>query len=158
MISFFKNILVRVCFAALTVLLIFFIFYMSAQNADDSSALSLRVLLFLNSLLSQIGLKGFLTEHIVRKAAHFTEYFVLGGLLFADVMGFVQRKRINIALPPCIAFVVAILDEMSQSLSMGRTPMARDVLIDFMGALSAVIIIQFLLYIFVYKNKKLSRK
>lgn len=66
-----------------------FIFFMSAQPADESSALSMGVVNRIIALVvpgyEQMGLESQLywqdsLEHVVRKLAHFSEYAVLGAL------------------------------------------------------------------------------
>ena len=72
---------------------------------------------------------------ILRKCAHFSEYAILFSLTY-----WVSRSRFKltpkIALPFVLAGVIlfAVSDEFHQSFVPGRTPNARDVLIDSLGA------------------------
>ncbi|MCC8014722.1 MAG: VanZ family protein [Eubacterium sp.] len=126
---------------ALTAFMLFFIFFMSSFNGDDSSELSSSLLDVILQLLSRFGIGEILTEHMLRKLAHFTEYFVLGSLIFGDWAGFgLKAKRCFVFSLP-LGFLIACLDEMSQFLSEGRTPMVKDVFIDFSGFFIACLII-----------------
>ena len=73
---------------------------------------------------------------LLRKAAHLTEYAILGALLFravrADRSGWTVRWAI-IAI--AIAFGVASIDEWHQSFIPSRTSSPIDVLIDTVGAM-----------------------
>ncbi|MDO5140406.1 MAG: VanZ family protein [Eubacteriales bacterium] len=64
-------------------LYILLIFSNSAQTASESSQRSLRIVQQLNSLL--FGGADIISEHLIRKAAHFTEFAGLGALGYACV-------------------------------------------------------------------------
>ncbi|MDD5833249.1 MAG: VanZ family protein [Clostridiales bacterium] len=64
-------------------LYILLIFSNSAQTASESSQRSLRIVQQLNSLL--FGGADIISEHLIRKAAHFTEFAGLGTLGYACV-------------------------------------------------------------------------
>lgn len=140
--KFIRKSAVRFAFLLLTAAVIFFIFYMSSFDASDSSEMSVGVLNAINSLLSGLGINFSLTEHIVRKTAHFTEYFVLGGLVYIDALGYTGKYSIkNLCFSSLFCLVIAAVDEMSQSLSPGRTPQIVDVFIDLGGAFAAAFIV-----------------
>ena len=69
-----------------TILIVFyvgFIFNNSITPAAESSRQSGRVLAMVLAVLQAAGLDGaVVTEHFIRKMAHFTEYFLLGVLLW----------------------------------------------------------------------------
>ena len=73
----------RQCFwSAAAVLYVLFIFSNSMKNADLSSADSGAVLRLVQQVLTAGGVDGtIITEHVIRKTAHFTEYAALGILL-----------------------------------------------------------------------------
>ena len=102
----------------------------------------------LEPVLEPIVGKGNVTDHLVRKIAHFVEYFVLG----AELTYFFNRKKLpqlpsavsGIILPLGISLTVASIDETIQIFS-NRGPMLSDVLLDFCAALTAYIIIRIIL-------------
>ena len=80
----------RQCFwSAAAVLYVLFIFSNSMKNADLSSADSGAVLRLVQQVLTAGGVDGtIITEHVIRKTAHFTEYAALGNTalpLLSDV-------------------------------------------------------------------------
>ena len=79
-------------------------------------------------------------NHIVRKTAHFTEYLVLGLLLYS----FFKECKINKAYiyVALIGLLFAASDEFHQLFVSGRTAKVTDVLIDFSGVLLSIIIMK----------------
>ena len=114
----------RTLFTVLTVLWLAVIWGHSVLPADLSRQESGGILALL------IGWFPFLTDHIIRKAAHFAEFAVLGGLLFGAADG----KR-SPAFPPLIGLLAAMTDETIQLFSEGRSGQISDVWLDFSGFL-----------------------
>ncbi|MBS7297711.1 MAG: VanZ family protein [Eubacteriales bacterium] len=116
-----------------------FIFSASSQTAQESSELSQGLLHFLMLFLGKIGIT--ITHLFVRKAAHFTEFFMQS--LFLSLSAFYSLK----GLKPYISNIVltglltACLDEFSQHFSLGRSAQISDVLIDFSGTMCALILL-----------------
>jgi VanZ family protein len=80
---------------------------------------------------------------VVRKAAHLTEYGILGGLLFRAVRD--ERKGWSVrwsAASVLIAAVVASTDEWHQTFIPSRTGTVSDVVLDTVGAAVAQILIR----------------
>ena len=115
----------RVLFTVLTVLWIAVIWGHSLMPADLSKQESGGLL----SLLIQY--LPWLTDHIIRKAAHFTEYAILGALLFGATKG----GRRSPAFPPLAGILTAMTDESIQLFSDGRSGQVTDVWLDFAGFL-----------------------
>lgn len=114
----------------LTGLWLWFILARSAQPAEQSGAESAVFLDFLRLFFPS------LTDLIVRKLAHFTEYFILGALLFAD-WRMIGRGRV--LLPSGLGAAVAFVDELLvQTHTPGRSGELRDVLLDTVGVVTAV--------------------
>ena len=132
---------------ALTAVWMVFIFLMSAQTGESSSALSGSLTQALVSLLTPdfhsltVAEQTALVENwhfIIRKLGHFTEYAVLGILWFSSLC--VSRVPQKLSLP--IAFGVSVLyaigDEWHQSFVGGRGPSVVDVGIDTVGILAGI--------------------
>ena len=115
----------QILLALIALLMLLFIWGQSALPVKDSAAESgwLRENV-INPLLRLIGL-GPVSDHLVRKAAHVGEFFLLS--LFAAL--FLGRKA-PLALPLC--FAAAFLDESIQLLS-DRGAQVKDVWIDLIG-------------------------
>ena len=73
-------ILFRVVFTAALIACIMFIFRNSLENGAQSSARSQAVMQLVNSALAKVHL-GPLSEHLIRKLAHFSEFALEGFLL-----------------------------------------------------------------------------
>ena len=74
----------------------------------------------------------------IRKTAHFTEFFILGLLLFQAFMGTIEEPRSKVVKWVLGAGVICALgDEAHQLLFMTRTPSLWDSLLDFSGVLAS---------------------
>ena len=147
------------------------IFWFSSNNGDRSSLQSGRVSYMVASMVDKtFGLDMSDMERMsfssgisfmVRKTAHFTEYFVLGLLLYMAIsinfgstldmldadLRFGKILRLRYFLPVVIVFGYAGTDELHQYFVPDRCCSFRDVLIDTTGGLSAVLIIGIVRYI-----------
>ncbi len=146
----------RVIMCSMTAFMVGFIFINSALPADVSSQESGSITELINSLLSRVGIGLALSEHLVRKFAHFIEYFVLGTLLFYTVRSFNLRRTKSVFVVPLIGFLVASVDETIQLFSFGRSAQVSDVLLDFIGVFSAVILFSITSYLLTKKDKDVS--
>ena len=115
-----------------TALWLWFIYSRSLQNADVSDAESGAVLGFLERFFP------FLDMFLVRKLAHFTEYFILGALLYLDWR---LLTKGSLWLPLAASLLFAASDELLQTRVPGRSGQLSDVLLDFCGAALAVCVL-----------------
>lgn len=127
-----------------------FIFSNSVYSKEDSADTSGRIMNFLNNLLDFLHIPIKLNQHFVRKAAHFTEFFILGASLFGYTV-FFGTPSINNSVYCCfLSCLVAMSDETIQYFT-ERGSMLLDVWLDFSSASLAI----FLLYLFWnIKNKR----
>ena len=138
-----KKRLFSVIFALLTAAITIFIFFNSLQSGEDSVSQSNAVAEIAERILRAFGItpeERTLTV-VIRKLAHFSEYFMLG----ASSLGFIITmfsKRCFAVFSPIYCLTVAVFDEfIMQAMTAGRAPLWTDVLIDFSGTLAAVVII-----------------
>ncbi|CCJ32809.1 VanZ family protein [Caloramator australicus] len=117
------------------------IFIFSSQNGEISSQNNR----FIIELFKKIGIDintlfSVNADFIVRKMAHFTEYFIFYLLLFnALIDDFIFNKSLLISI--IITFIYSVSDEFHQSFVPGRSPTYKDVLIDTAGGLVCMIFI-----------------
>ena len=111
----------------------------SMLNMEDSSTESSWVMNLVTPVLEIFVGRGNVTEFIVRKIAHFTEYFVLG----LELELYLKRKWL---LAAGVGFVVAFMDETIQMFS-GRGPLISDVWLDFFGCITAVAVVGCVMWI-----------
>ena len=125
----------------------------SMVAGDGSSALSLSVLQWARGALASFGLPfEWLTNFVVRKAAHITEYAVLGVLTLQalDPRGKLGASRWFAAFVPyCI---VAVVDETIQHFVPGRCGQLPDVLIDSFGVCLGIALRCLVVYVFMRRR------
>lgn len=114
---------------------IVFIFCRSLQPVDASILESKWVLSLLQRLVPFE-----LTEHFVRKLAHFTEFAVLGALAGALFGGCCRRLWIGLLFAAMTGVATALCDETIQLFVDGRTGQIPDVWIDVAGATTGAVL------------------
>ena len=102
----------RIITALLLILWVAFIFSNSMDNADASTLKSGAVLALLRRIFGSEG--AALTEFIVRKTAHFTEFAIEGVLLFLVVKGYTTRPLRFLGWPLLTGLMTALTDETIQ--------------------------------------------
>ena len=133
------------------------IFCMSNQPADISTKQSDLVI----KLFATIGIDlnnhlGEITSFLVRKAAHFTEYFILYCFSINICKQYVDIKKARI-YSLFIVLGYAISDEVHQYFIPGREMAIRDVAIDFLGGVLGFIV-NWIIYKVKFKSKDNSNQ
>ncbi|MGM9903648.1 integral membrane protein [Enterococcus sp. 10A9_DIV0425] len=100
--------------------------------------------------IDSLGYSKFI-EFFLRKGAHFGTYFILGGSLYLGVFPKMRIWWLTGILAWLSATGYAGLDEFHQMLTGDRSPMFQDVMLDSMGALTAVILC--ILFTFLRKGR-----
>lgn len=155
-------------FRALSFLLLvgwmIFIFAFSSQNAEKSSQTSSGfVSAVIETVYPQYNTLSASQQQnvthtvtlIVRKTAHFSEYFVLGLLAFLTTVTFNKHKlciRLATAFVFCVLY--SISDEIHQHFVPGRACRLIDMLIDSAGSMTAIL----LLTVLFVKRRKFRSK
>lgn len=132
----------RVIFTVALAGCIWFIFSNSMAVADVSSVSSGRVLQWMQSLLRHLGQPGLaqrLTQHIVRKMAHFCEYALEGFLLMLCMRVYSRHPLRHITVPMLAGVLTAMADETIQIYSPGRSSQVTDVWLDSAGVLAGIL-------------------
>ena len=142
-----KSRALTVAVTVLTVLQLVFIFSQSLLDAPASSEESGFVLKIVTPVLEIFVGKGNVTEAIVRKTAHFTEFAVLGALTawLSYLLG--KRRPLHYVFTLLCCLAAAVTDESIQLLVSGRSGEVRDVLIDFSGAAAGTAVIMIIILI-----------
>lgn len=123
----------------------------SMVPGDDSGGISLTVLAWVQGALGMIGLPyEWLTNFIIRKVAHFTEYLVLALIAMqalrphrVSAQGLSRKKRLVLAITTAaILIVVPSIDEgvIQRFIGVNRGPALRDVIIDCCGAATGALL------------------
>ncbi len=126
--------------SVLIALTLAFIWYNSIQSIPESQARSLDLMAILKAILEPLVGEGRITDHFVRKAAHFTEFAMLGAelrLLFL-LLGFGPVQGHANALFAALA--AAVVDETIQYFY-DRGSLVLDVVLDFCGAFFGALVL-----------------
>lgn len=137
--------------------MLYFILYMSSQEGAASTTMSYQVskaiVLAYNKILSK-GLSNemlndliYQIHPLIRKTAHFTEFFVLAITVSFPFYVYRIRGIFLVLLGELFCIGVAFLDEYSQTFVLGRNPSYRDVIIDSTGAMLGILLSLLVCYI-----------
>lgn len=118
-------------FTVLAVLWLLVIWGQSMLPAEQSKGESGSLLLIVQQVLP------WMTEHLLRKAAHFTEYAILGALCFC---AFRFSCRYHLPAVLLCGMAAALTDETIQLFVPGRSGQVSDVWLDFAGYLCAALV------------------
>ena len=141
-----KNQICFLIFALLSIAVMITIFVFSSQKAETSAALSGEFGGFIEKMLS--GLEWLLGKNLLlwiktylRKIAHFVLYTLLGAFTMASVFNTkIKKTAIKGLISAAIGLAYSISDEIHQLFVEGRSGEIRDVLIDFSGVASGILI------------------
>ena len=145
------------------------IFIFSSEISDDSGNRSGRVVNFIAEIIPDIKnmeetekeiFKSEVMHPIVRKIAHFTIYETLGILsmcLALTYKGTKYQKGLSVTL---FCLMYSISDEIHQSFVPDRSSEIRDVLIDTLGAITGILLICLICFIYrkITKKQKVNKK
>lgn len=136
----------RVIFTIALIACIVFIFRNSLQAGELSSARSQAVMRALNEMLGKVGL-GPLSQHTVRKLAHFAEFTLEGFLLMLCLRVYTRHFVRHVSWPLLCGMTTALTDETIQKFIPGRTSQVTDVWIDMSGVVCGLFVALVLLLI-----------
>jgi len=127
----------------LTVILyVGFIFHNSLTPADESSRQSGGVLQIILQFVEWLGMEGsWITEHLVRKTAHFAEYTLLGILLGTALRQYPAGVAMRRILQCWVGNVIPLVDETLQLFTEGRSGQISDVWLDMAGVFAGFCLI-----------------
>ena len=123
----------RIALLIAIVLTLAFIWGNSLLNREQSSDESAWMLQLVSPVLELFVGKGRVTEHLVRKLAHFAEFALLGFELFFWFSGVREKRKEMLLLAMAHGLFAALTDETIQLFS-ARGSQVQDVWLDFAGA------------------------
>lgn len=139
------------------ILVMCMIFNFSAQDGDQSAALSTKVTQKVVAEINEHMEMGWdeaqqahyveRMNYYVRKTAHVTEYFVLAVTVAVPLYVYGVRGIWLLVFAGIICVGYAGLDEYHQSFTVGRTATIRDVGIDSIGIFPGILVSQFFCFI-----------
>ena len=148
----------RTVIFSLTALMILFAWVHSCFPADLSSMESEGVFQIIYNFFHMFGAGAELTETIIRKLAHFTEFTAIGALLLSCAYCFDRERPYRFTVPVLFTGLMAALtDETIQLFVEGRAGMIADVWIDLGGvAFGSLVMLAF--YTLYRRRKKRKKK
>lgn len=116
------------------------IFCLSNENGTQSSSLSNGILMHIANFLKVSDVESFVDTFgfIIRKGAHFSEYFILYILTIECFKEYKINNLVLISILFCVLY--ASFDEFHQLFIDGRCGQVKDVLIDSSGSLFSSLI------------------
>ena len=117
-----------------------FIFSNSLQNGEESGGRSQWVAGMLEGFFMWVGIDQAMGEHLLRKAAHFLEYFAMGVLLELTAQSYPGRPSVKTVFPYAAGLAVAACDEAIQRFVPGRSGQVSDVILDFCGIVCGILV------------------
>lgn len=151
----------RIIFTIALVWCIAFIFHNSMETGEVSSGRSQAVMRIVNAALAKVHL-GPLSEHVIRKLAHFCEYMLEGFLLMLCLRVYTRRFVRHVSWPLLGGMATALTDETIQLYVPNRGSSVLDVWIDMAGVTAGLFVALLLLLIVrgltgYYRMKKENR-
>lgn len=144
----------RVVLFVAMIFFLLFIFGNSLQNGVASGMRSARAVQILQTIADGLHLPIVVSELVIRKLAHFLEYFVLGLLLCINVRLLTRNWWARIFVPLFFGLLTPVIDESIQLFSPGRSGEVRDVLIDFSGVVFGILVMTPILALLFDRRKK----
>ena len=141
----------------MTVAVLAFIWGNSLLPGEDSGELSGFVGTLLQKILPFLRLDTGTGMHLLRKAAHFTEFAALGWCFTWFYGMLVKRQLTGMLLPFFSGFAAAAIDETIQRFSPDRGPSIKDVALDTTGVLAGVLLLTLIHWVYCYiKNRRVA--
>ena len=94
----------------------------------------------LNHILGVLGNSVTLSEHFVRKSAHFIEYFALGILMTATIKSYRRPVMESVFGGLFFLLLIPVADELIQFFTPQRGSSVLDVLLDFSGGITGMLL------------------
>ena len=136
----------RVIFTIALLACIAYIFRNSLQTGAQSSLRSQEVMHAVNSALGRVHL-GPMSEHTIRKIAHFLEFSMEGFLLMLCLRVYTAHFVRHMSWPLLVGMSTAVMDETIQLFIPNRTSMVTDIWIDMMGVVAGLLVALIILLI-----------
>lgn len=148
----------------IVVLYLTLIFAFSSQSGTQSNGISkgivqavVKYTVQTNTMHKSSALNRANLNRILRKSAHFAEYFILSMLLFGALSKLDKKTGMVILITFTFCLLYAASDEIHQIFVPERSPKVTDVIIDTCGTATALVLMYWL-NISRKKTKRLSEK
>ena len=147
----------KILFTAATALFVLFIFHNSMFPGPQSGAQSQTVMHFVNQLLASCNIPYAFTEHFIRKAGHFTEYFIFGVLLALTLRAYRCEGLEFVFAQGFFLLLVPACDELIQLFTPERGSSVADIFLDFCGGVVGTVVCCLFLFRSAKKRRSVHR-
>ena len=136
----------KIIYLVMLILWIGFIFGNSLMNGKSSGSFSGSITEVIHNVLQNIhiNIKIETLHTIIRKGAHFSEYFLLGIIMILNVYQYLKEAKYFISFSIGFCLLISIIDETIQTFVEGRSGNIVDVGIDSLGFLLSILIMSLL--------------
>ena len=143
----------KIIYLVILILWISFIFGNSLMNGNASGSFSGSITEVIHNILQNIhiNIKIETLHTIIRKGAHFSEYFILGIIMILNVYQYLKEPKYFIPFSIGLCLLTSIIDETIQTFVDGRSGNFLDVGIDSSGFLISILIMSLII---MHTNKK----
>lgn len=148
---------IRVLLTVVSVLFVAFIFINSMAPSTQSSEISGSVLEQVRALFRQLGISWEITDHMIRKTAHFLEYLGLGVLLFLTIRSHTPHPGRHLFTGLFLGLLVPVCDEFIQLFISGRSGQVSDIVLDFCGILTGALLFFLVFWLVTRKKRNATR-
>lgn len=130
-----------------TILYMSFIWFHSFMSGEDSTKESSFVMNLINNFFDKIGVSYQFGELMIRKAAHFLEFTLLG-LFVMWTSCYINNKTLkNYLSCSFICLATATIDERIQYFTPDRFSSVGDVILDYSGAVFGFLVISLIIFL-----------
>ncbi|MFI3230149.1 MAG: VanZ family protein [bacterium] len=136
----FNNNSIRNLYLFITIFIVCFIFYNSFQSGETSSNTSNQILDLVNNFINILGFDATISGNFIRKLAHFVEFFCFGFFLMLTTYETYYKTFEIVEKPLFLGLLVPVIDEYIQFFTPDRVSAVSDVILDFSGSFSGIIL------------------
>lgn len=144
----------KAVYTMVTIGFVLFIFHNSMFPGPESNEQSTVFMNLLNGILSSCRIPFAFSDFMIRKTAHFIEYFVYGLLLTQTIRAYRFKKSVSVFMELFFLLLIPVFDEFIQLFTPDRGSSVADVLLDFCGGCAAMIVC----YIIPCFHRKLTKR
>lgn len=132
----------KIIYLLMAIAWIGFIFGNSLMNGTTSGSISGGITEAIYNILVkvQINIRIEVLHTIIRKLAHFSEYFILGIIMVLNVYQYLKEPKYFVSFSIGLCLLISITDETIQTFVDGRSGNIIDVGIDSSGFLLSILI------------------
>lgn len=132
----------KIIYLLLSILIIGFIFGNSMMDAANSNSESRFLTFLVQNILNWLDFHVPIAElhHVIRKCAHFTEFALESFFVAKTLSVFRVRQQTLFPYVLLIGLLTAVIDENIQLYSIGRSGQVSDILLDFSGTITGIIL------------------